>query len=116
MALLYIGACGSGNPANKLLDVSIEPRTAAAYANSNQNQVVFSVVARYLNSGDVTITSGVEWLAIGGWVNFDSPSGTAICMEQAPEDTFLYPKPAMISATITLDGQTFHDTVTLFCL
>lgn len=112
------GACGGGNSMSaKPVGIFIHPRSATAYSNSAEDHVAYTVVVGYIGGKDVPLTSGVQWERLtGAWVSFDLASATATCREPAPPDTFLYPQAATISATATVEGQTFSDITTLYCL
>jgi hypothetical protein len=117
LCTISIAACGLGhNPPKTLEGIFVHPRSASAYSNSNQSQVVYSVVAGYTGADDVPITSGIDWQILGSWVSFDPSSGTATCMQPAPPDNFLMPKAATVQATATVEGKTFSDTGLLYCL
>jgi len=116
--LIYAGsACGTGkNSPPTLLGISVHPVSASAYAHSGQSQVVYTAVAGYSNGAEVPLTSGVEWRVTAYWVSFDSATSTANCDHPAPLDLFFNPTAASVSASFTMNGNTYSDTASLFCL
>lgn len=108
-------ACGGAHMSAKAVGIFVTPRSAVAHAHSADNQIAYKVVVGYSDGRDVPQTGGVQWLAVGSWVSFDSVSATATCEYPAPQGAFNIPQPATITATATVDSQTFSDTAILDC-
>jgi hypothetical protein len=111
--ICIVTACGGTHMSAKVIGIFVSLGSAVAYANAAQNQIVFKVVVGYSDGRNVPLTSGVQWQVQGSWVGFDA--ATATCEYPAPQGAFNIPEPATITATATVDGQTFKDTAILDC-
>ena len=77
LCTISIAACGLGhNPPKTLEGIFVHPRSASAYSNSNQSQVVYSVVAGYTGADDVPITSGIDSVPSLGMTTSIGPLST----------------------------------------
>jgi hypothetical protein len=110
-----VTACGGTHMSAKVIGIFVSPLSAVAYSNSAENQIVYKVVVGYSDGRDVPLTSGVQWQVQGSWVGFDSATATATCEYPAPQGPFNIPESATITATATVDGQTFKDKAILDC-
>jgi len=116
LALIYgFPGCGGGQPVAKPMGIFVSPRSAVAWSNSAEAQVVYKVVTGYSDGRDVPLTSGITWSVDKPWVWLDSTTAAATCEYPAPQMPILGPEPALITATATVEGQTFTDSVVLDC-
>lgn len=107
--------CGGSQPTAKPTGIFVTPRSASAWSNSAESQVVYTVVVGYSDGHDVPLTSGITWSVDQPWVWFDSTSATATCEYPAPQMPLFGPKPANITAAAMVEGQNFSDTVSIDC-
>jgi hypothetical protein len=111
----FVTACGGGNMSAKVVGIFVSPGNATATANSAQNQIVYKVEVEYADNHRVTLTGGVQWRVQAYWVSFDSATATAICANPAPQQFINIPDPATITATATVEGQSYTDSAVLNC-
>ena len=114
--ICFANTCGTGQNPKTLLGIFVHPVSATAYAHSAQSQVIYTAVAGYSNGAEVPLTSGVEWRVTAYWVSFDSATSTANCDHPAPLDLLFDPTAASVSASFTMNGNTYSDTASLYCL
>ena len=110
-----VTACGGGNMSAKVIGIFVSPGNGTATANSAQNQIVYKVEVEYADNHRVTLTSGVQWRVQAYWVSFDSATATATCANPAPQQFINIPDPATITATATVEGQSYTDSAILHC-
>lgn len=110
-----VTACGGGNMSAKVVGIFVSPGNGTATANSAQNQIVYKVEVEYADNYRVTLTSGVQWRVQAYWVSFDSATATATCTNPAPQQFINIPDPATITATATVEGQSYTDSAMLSC-
>lgn len=108
-------ACGGGNWSSKVIGVFVSPGKATAYANGTPNQIVYKVEVEYGDNHRVALTSGVQWRVQAYWVSFDAATATATCTNPAPQQFINIPDPANITATATVEGQSYTDSAVLSC-
>jgi hypothetical protein len=110
-ALIYsFPGCGGSQPTAKPMGIFVSPRT-----NSAEAQVVYKVVTGYSDGRDVPLTNRITWSVDKPWVRFDSTTATATCEYPASQMPILGPEPALITASATIEGQNFTDSVVLDC-
>jgi hypothetical protein len=107
--------CGGGQPAANPIGIFVSPRSAVAWSNSAEDEIVYKVVVGYSDGRDVPLTSGITWSVDQPWVWIDSTTATATCEYSAPQVPFFGPEAATITATAAIEGQTFSDSAVLDC-
>jgi hypothetical protein len=107
--------CGGDHLTAKPIGVVVSPRSASAWSNSAEAQVVYKVVVGYSDERDVALTSGITWSVDQPWVWIDSTAAIATCEYPAPQMPFFGPEAATITAAATIEGQSFTDSAVLAC-
>jgi hypothetical protein len=104
-----VSACGGDHPAARVLAINLTPHSASPWAQSAEDSVSYHVSVEYSDGRSVPLTSGVNWSVDKPWVHFDSASATATCVYSAQQEAFFGPEEAIITASATIEGQTFKD-------
>ena len=114
---VLLASCG-GSPTPTLTGIAVQPHSILTWPDQ-----LFTAVGVYSDHSTGPLKAQVIWGNDAWWVRIDELSGgtntqiNVVCLSPAPLSGELLPQPepANITATATLNGQTFSSSATLYC-